>query len=83
MERYDEELVLKRILEFAKSDSNIRLVSMNGSRVNPNATKDWLQDFELVFFVQDLNPYLRNPDLPDCFGEILILQTPDDMFGQQ
>ena len=35
-----EDQVLKQILDFANHDENIRVVVMNGSRVNPNIKKD-------------------------------------------
>jgi aminoglycoside 6-adenylyltransferase len=57
----------------------VRAVVMNGSRANPNAPKDIFQDYDIVYFVRDVAPYRRNPEIPRIFGEILILQTPEDM----
>lgn len=74
-----EQEMLDLILSAAKKDENIRAVTMNGSRVNPNAKKDPFQDFDIVYFVRDVEPYKRNWDFIRQFGEIMILQTPDDM----
>lgn len=67
------------ILDFANKDDNIRAVVMNGSRANPKAPKDLFQDFDIACLVNDMTPYMRNPYIPPLFGEILILQEPEDM----
>jgi aminoglycoside 6-adenylyltransferase len=74
-----EQEMLDLILSVAQNDANIRAVIMNGSRVNPNAAKDPCQDFDIVYFVQDVEPYRRNWDFIKPFGELMILQTPEDM----
>ena len=74
-----EQEILNLILNFAKNDENIRAVVMNGSRANPNAKKDVFQDFDIACLVSDLAPYVRNDDIPGYFGEMLILQEPENM----
>ena len=76
--RSDEEM-LELILDVAKKDDSIRAVTMNGSRVNPNAKKDPFQDFDIVYLVRDVEPYKRNKAFISQFGEMMILQTPEDM----
>src|SRR5215510_14993311 len=71
--------MLDLIMNFAQSDDNIRAVVLNGSRANPNAPKDIFQDFDIACLVNDLAPYISNKDIPPHFGEILILQEPDNM----
>ena len=44
---------------------------MNGSRVNKNIIPDPLQDYDVVFFVNDINTYNYEPEF---FGEVLIAQ---------
>lgn len=74
-----EQEMLTLILNFAKKDDNIRAIVMNGSRANPNAPKDIFQDFDIACLVNDLAPYVRNNNIPPYFGEILILQEPENM----
>jgi aminoglycoside 6-adenylyltransferase len=74
-----EQEMLKLILDFTSKDDNIRIVLMNGSRANPNAPKDPFQDFDILCLVRDITPYVRNLDIPPLFGQIMILQLPDDM----
>ncbi|NWG07750.1 MAG: aminoglycoside 6-adenylyltransferase [Chloroflexi bacterium] len=75
----NEKEILDLILDFARKDSNIRAVVMNGSRANPNASKDIFQDFDVACLVKDVKPYIKNRGIPSQFGEILILQEPEDM----
>ena len=74
-----EKEMLDLILNVAKNDDNIRAVIMNGSRLNPNTKKDPFQDFDIVYFVRDVEPYKRNREFIRPFGELMIVQTPDDM----
>ncbi|MFZ5912519.1 MAG: aminoglycoside 6-adenylyltransferase [Chloroflexota bacterium] len=74
-----EQEMLQLILDFTSRDDNIRAVLLNGSRANPNAPRDPFQDFDLLCLVRDVTPYVRNRDIPPRFGEIMILQLPDDM----
>ncbi len=79
--RSDQE-ILDLVLSFARNDDNIRLVVLNGSRANPNARKDPFQDFDVACLVRDLTPYRQNLVIPACFGDLMILQLPDDMHGE-
>jgi aminoglycoside 6-adenylyltransferase len=76
--RSDKEM-LDLILNIAEQDDNIRAVIMNGSRVHPNAKKDPFQDFDIVYLVRQVDPYKRNKEFIRLFGEMMILQTPEDM----
>ncbi len=74
-----EQEMLDLIINTAMKDDRIRAVVMNGSRVNPNATRDVFQDFDIVFIVTNTTPFVRNFDWIRRFGELMILQTPEDM----
>jgi aminoglycoside 6-adenylyltransferase len=47
--------------------------------VNPNAKKDVCQDCDIACLVREVDPYRRNENVVNYFGEIMILQTPEDM----
>ena len=74
-----EKEMLGLILSVAENDVNIRAVIMNGSRVNPHAKKDPFQDYDIVYFVREVEPYKKNPRFIQPFGELMILQTPEEM----
>ena len=69
-----EDQVLKQILDFANHDENIRVVVMNGSRVNPNIKKDIFCDYDVICFVTDLEKYVRDQSWIPYFGEMVIMQ---------
>ncbi len=74
-----EKEMLDLILNYARDHDEVRAVVMNGSRVNPNAKKDPFQDYDIVYFVRNVEPFRRNMDVVRYFGEIMILQLPEDM----
>lgn len=67
------------ILDVARADERIRAVILNGSRANPDASRDIFQDYDIVYVVTELASFKQNPDWIDCFGERMIMQLPDDM----
>ncbi|HHY55028.1 MAG TPA: aminoglycoside 6-adenylyltransferase [Chloroflexi bacterium] len=71
--------MLDLILGIARADDRIRAVIMNGSRTNPNAPRDPFQDYDIVYLVKDVAPFRRNLAWITRFGELMIVQTPDDM----
>lgn len=74
-----EQQMLDLILATAQNDGRIRAVIMNGSRTNPNAPRDPFQDFDVVYIVTDVDPFRRNLEWIQRFGEMMILQMPEDM----
>ena len=74
-----EKEMLDLILTYARDHDDVRAVVMNGSRVNPDAKKDPFQDYDVVYFVRSVEPFRRNAEVVRYFGEIMILQTPEDM----
>lgn len=74
-----EQEMLELILDTARQDERIRAVIMNGSRANPHAPRDPFQDFDIVYLVADVAPFKYNFDWIKRFGQIMILQMPEDM----
>jgi len=74
-----EKEMFDMIMSYARNDDNIRAVVLNGSRANPNAPRDVFQDYDIACLVNNVAPYTRNPSIPPLFGEIMILQEPEDM----
>ncbi len=74
-----EKEMLDLILSFALQDERIRVVVMNGSRVNPNIPTDIFQDYDIVYFVEDVRPFIHDLDLIRYFGETIIYQLPDEI----
>ena len=77
LQRSETEM-MELILSVARRDERIRAVTMNGSRANPNAPRDRYQDFDIVYFVTEIAPFVEDKSWLDMFGERVIMQTPDD-----
>lgn len=73
--------MLEKILETAKNDERIRAVTMEGSNSTNGAVRDEYSDYDITFFVTDIREFTNNRDYMSQFGEILILQRPDDWYG--
>ncbi len=74
-----EKEMLDLIIGTAREDERIRAVVLNGSRASPTAPRDPFQDFDAVYAVTDPAPFRRNFDWIRRFGEMMILQLPEDM----
>jgi aminoglycoside 6-adenylyltransferase len=79
--RRNEKTMLNLILKIAKDDKRIRAVILNGSRTSPSAKTDIFQDYDIVYLVTDVESFVNDADWIKKFGEILILQKPDEMDG--
>ena len=70
--------ILDRVIEVAKNDERVRLVMLNGSRAHKNHPIDGYSDFDVVYYVNNVSPFLENHFLLEAFNPILICQTKDD-----
>jgi aminoglycoside 6-adenylyltransferase len=74
-----EAQMIDLIVGTAKDDERIRAVIMGGSRANPNAPRDPFQDFDIIYLVTDVGPFRCNTEWIERFGEIMVMQMPEDM----
>ena len=65
------------IVGIANADERIRAVYMNGSRANPNVEKDKYQDYDIVYIVNQIEPFLTDKCWISVFGEFAIVQEPN------
>jgi aminoglycoside 6-adenylyltransferase len=75
----NEQEMYDLIFSIAQSDERVRAVVLNGSRANPNAPRDIFQDFDIVYLVSDIQSFVEDKEWIYVFGEMMILQLPDDM----
>lgn len=73
-----EKEIFDLILNFATENNLVKVVLLNGSRANPNAKKDFFMDYDLIYVVENTKPFVENKSWIKYFGEILIMQEPDD-----
>jgi aminoglycoside 6-adenylyltransferase len=67
------------IMGFAGSDERIRVVTMEGSRLNVNAPKDRFQDYDITFIVTEMASYRKSDEWLDVFGQRVMMQEPENM----
>ena len=67
------------LTDLARDDKRIRAVLLQGSRANKNITPDPLQDFDIVFVVDQMESFISDHRWTSVFGEKLISQLPDEM----
>ncbi|KOS59853.1 aminoglycoside 6-adenylyltransferase [Lysinibacillus agricola] len=67
------------IIDIAQRDERIRAVYMNGSRTNPNASKDIFQDYDIVYVVMEISTFLKDKNWIRIFGDLLMVQEPDKL----
>ncbi|NEN81985.1 aminoglycoside 6-adenylyltransferase [Paenibacillus elgii] len=72
----NEQEVLAKLLQLAERDDRIRCIVMNGSRVNPNAPVDFMQDYDIDFYMTNLgdHPYNTDRSWIEAFGERVVVQ---------
>lgn len=74
-----EQEMMELFMDFAKSDPRIRLVTLEGSRTNRNIPPDPFQDYDISYFVTDMESFKASDQWLDRFGERVMMQKPEDM----
>jgi aminoglycoside 6-adenylyltransferase len=70
---------MKLILDVAKNDKRIRLVTLEGSRANKSVPRDKFQDFDISYFVTDIDSFKSSDKWLNQFGQRILMQKPEDM----
>jgi aminoglycoside 6-adenylyltransferase len=68
-----EREMLDIIINIAKNDERIRAVYLFGSRANPDAKKDDLQDYDIAFVVTETKSFQADKNWLNAFGDISLL----------
>ncbi len=63
---------------YALKDKRVRIVAMNGSRVNDNVPKDRWQDYDIAYVVDDIDSMIKDRSWIEVFGKRLIMQIPSE-----
>jgi aminoglycoside 6-adenylyltransferase len=74
-----EQEMMDLIMDVASNHQEVRAVLLNGSRANPNVSKDIFQDYDIIYVVTSLYPFVQDHSWIDVFGKRMILQMPEDM----
>lgn len=79
LEMRDERFMMNMLLDFARQDDRIRIVTLEGSRTNKNISPDSFQDYDISYFVTDMDSFKETDQWLDSFGKRLIMQKPEAM----
>ena len=60
---------LQRVITFAEENDNIRGLVLQGSYVNDNAPKDYFSDLDPLFYVVDVDAFLKDSKWKEYFGK--------------
>lgn len=74
-----EQEMMNILVDFAMNEDRIRLVTLEGSRTNKNIPPDPFQDYDISYFVTDMESFKENDQWLDIFGDRAMMQKPEDM----
>lgn len=74
-----EQEMMNMLISFARNDNRIRLITLEGSRTNKNIPRDSFQDYDISYFVTDMDSFKESDLWLDIFGKRLMMQKPEDM----
>lgn len=74
-----EQEMMSMLIDFARKDDRIRLVTLEGSRTNKNIPADPFQDYDISYFVTEMDSFKENDQWLDVFGNRIMMQKPEDM----
>ncbi|WP_400163626.1 aminoglycoside 6-adenylyltransferase [Brevibacillus sp. TJ4] len=74
-----EQEMMALIMDVATNDDRIRLVTLEGSRTNKHIPPDRFQDYDISYFVTEMDSFKTSDLWLDVFGKRLMMQKPEDM----
>ncbi|MBS4196710.1 aminoglycoside 6-adenylyltransferase [Lederbergia citri] len=66
-------------MNFALQNEKIRLYTLEGSLTNRNIPRDEFQDYDISYFVTDMDFFKQSDDWLDYFGKRIMMQKPEAM----
>lgn len=74
-----EQEMMDVVLSMANQDRRIRIMTLEGSRTNVIIPKDEFQDYDITYFVNDMESFIKEDEWLKRFGNIIMMQKPEDM----
>lgn len=75
----EENEMMNLFKNIVMNDDTIRLSILEGSRTNTNIPKDDFQDYDISFFVTNMESYKKDDLWLEVFGDLIFMQKPEDM----
>jgi aminoglycoside 6-adenylyltransferase len=73
MKNTDEKTVLGKFLTWAKAKPDVRAVILTSSRTRPDFVPDVFSDYDIIFVVKDIKPYLDDESWLEEYGRVLAV----------
>jgi aminoglycoside 6-adenylyltransferase len=67
--------MMDMFINFAAYENRVRLVTLEGSRTNKNIVPDPFHDFDISYFVTDMDTFKSNDKWLDVFGKRTIYKN--------
>ena len=74
-----EAAMMELVLAFARHDERVRLVGMEGSRLDPEARRDRFQDYDITYVVTEMGSFTADDGWLEYFGDRIMMQKPEAM----
>lgn len=74
-----EATIFNLVLNYARQNEHIKIVTLEGSRTNINIVNDEFQDYDITFIVDEMASFTSNDLWLSTFGNLIMLQKPEDM----
>ena len=65
--------VFDKLIRWVEGQSSIRAMLLTSTRAVPNATVDFLSDYDVILIVEDIHPYYEDRRWLADFGDVLVV----------
>jgi aminoglycoside 6-adenylyltransferase len=71
--KHRPEDVFDKLVQWAQQRSLIRAMLLTSTRAVPNATVDFLSDYDVILILKDIHPFYEDRRWLEDFGEVLVV----------
>ena len=71
--RHRQDEVFDKLVQWAEQRDSIRAMLLTSTRAVPDATVDFLSDYDVILIVEDIHPFYEDRSWLEDFGEVLVV----------
>lgn len=71
--RHRQDEVFDKLVQWAEQRDSIRTMLLTSTRAVPDATVDFLSDYDVILIVEDIHPFYEDRSWLEDFGEVLVV----------
>jgi aminoglycoside 6-adenylyltransferase len=84
---HQQDDVFNKLIQWAEQHETVRAILLTSTRAVPNATVDFLSDYDVILIVEDIQPFFEDRSWLEDFGEVLVVYWdplyPDPEYGSE